>query len=239
MINTKSIINNFVNECLEENGVDTEDLVIADNGVRISVAESKRKNEFAGVSKIIILTSKRLERWLNCWVEYLRDAYKAASSDEKPLIATVGKLWRGVMNEVEGKYTAEIKAAELSAVNEYAGGEYEIDTTAETVTAQYDREFLIYATKKVFEGVVSKYPAVFGEIEENQLMPLNIATAMIQESARLNRWEKNFEVEEILKYTGGVIYEDKSGIEYLLSYDVLEMCRILDGTDGAIYDEEN
>ena len=217
--------------------MDTEDLAITDNGIRISVAESKRKNEFAGVGKIIIITSKRLERWLKCWVEYLREAYKVATDEEKILISAVGKMWRGVMNEVEGIYTAEIKAAELSAVNEYAGGEYEIDTTTETNTVQYNREFLIYATKKVFEGVVSKYPAVFNRILDQQLLPLNIATEMIQESVRLNRWEKNFEVEEILKYAGGVIYEDKSGIEYLLSYDVLEMCRILDGTDGIIYDE--
>ena len=272
MIDTKSILDNFVDVYLAENGADTEDLTIMDklgevtaqpkidseskgdfggtstsdnekisdaictvNNSRVIAPENHRKREFAGDGKKIILRDRRLENWLKCWVEYLRDAYKLASEEDRPLIFAVGEMWRGVMNEVKGRYSAQFRAVKLE-LNNFESVEYEIDPTTETVTLKYDREFLIYATKKVIEGVIKKYPEVFNRILDQQLMPLNIATAMIQESARLNRWAKKFAVDEILTFTGGVIYEDESGVEYVLSYDVVLMVDILKGEDGAVFD---
>ena len=173
---------------------------------------------------------------MKCWVEYLRDAYKLASEEDRPLLFAVGEMWRGVMNEVKGRYSAQFNCAKLLELNNFESVEYEIDPTTETVTLKYDQEFLIYATKKVIEGVIKKYSEVFNRILDQQLMPLNIATAMIQETARLNRWAKKFAVDEILTFTGGAIYEDESGVEYVLSYDVVLMVDILKGEDGAVFD---
>ena len=212
------------------------DAICSRNNSRVIAPENHRKSEFAKVGKKIILKNTRLERWLNYWVEYLRDVYKLASSDEKPIIETVGKLWQGVLNEDGGVYNATIPTNKFLNLLDYC--DLELASNVELKDeVMYRRDFLILATKAVIEGVIKKYPEVFNRLEDQQLMPLNIATEMIQESARLNRWEKNFEVEEIFKFTGGVIYADESGVEYLLSYDVLEMCRILDGEDGAVFDE--
>ena len=235
MINTKSIINNFVDECLEENGVNIEDLAITDNGTpRIIALEEDRKREFAKVGKKIILKNTRLERWLHCWLEYLRDVYKAASSDEKPIIETVGKLWQGVLNEDSGVYSVTIPTNKFLNLLDYCDLELASNVELED-EVMYRRDFLILVTKAVIEGVIKKYPEVFNRILDQQLLPLKVAVEMIQDAARLNRWEKNFEVEEILTFTGGVIYEDESGVEYVLTYDVILMVDILRGEDGAVF----
>lgn len=206
------------------------------NTLRVIAPENERKKEFAGDGAKIILRNRRLESWLACWLEYLREVYKMAHPDEKILIETVGKLWQGVLNEEHGVYKAAIPTTKILKLLDYCG--VELASNAELQgEVNYRRDFLTLATKAVIEGVIKKYSEVFNRLEDQQLMPLNIAMAMIQEAARLNWWMKNFEVEDVLQFTGGVIYEDESGVEYVLSYDVLEMCKILDGTDGAVFDE--
>ena len=210
------------------------DAICSRNNSRVIAPENHRKREFAKVGKKIILKNTRLERWLNCWLEYLRDVYKAASSDEKPIIETVGKLWQGVLNEDSGVYNATIPTNKFLNLLDYCDLEFASNVELED-EVMYRRDFLILATKAVIEGIIKKYPAVFNRILDQQLLPLNIATEMIQDAARLNRWE-NFEVEEILKFMGGVIYADESGVEYVLTYDVILMVDILRGEDGAVFD---
>ena len=218
-----------------ENGVDTEDLPITDNTAASVIApEEKRKNEFAKVGKRIILRNTRLERWLNCWLEYLRDGYKAAaSSSEKELISVIGKLWQGVLNEVHGVYNATIPTNELLNLLDYCDLELASNDELKDEVS-YNREFLIHVTKSVLEGVIAKYPAIFNQIEENQIMPLEVALEIIRATARRNASEQTFSVEDILKFTGGVIYSDKSGVGYLLSYDVVLMVDIFLCEDGEI-----
>ena len=210
-----------------ENGVDTEDLPITESAASLIVPEEKRKNEFA---KKIILRNTRLERWLNCWLEYLRDGYTAAASaEEKSLIATVGKLWQGVLNEENGVYNATIPTNELLNLLNYCKFKSNVELKDSVI---FNREFLIFVTKSVLEGVIVKYP-IFNQIEENQIMPLEVAVEMIQ-SVRRRYTDKKIDVEDILKFTGGVIYSDKNGVEYLLSYDVVLMVDIINGEDGEI-----
>ena len=210
------------------------DAICSWNNSRVIAPENHRKREFAKVGKKIILKNTRLERWLNCWVEYLRDVYKAASSDEKPIIETVGKLWQGVLNEDSGVYNATIPTNKFLNLLDYCDLELASNVELED-EVMYRRDFLILVTKAVIEGVIKKYPAVFNRILDQQLLPLNIATEMIQDAARQNK-RGEFTVEEILTFTGGVIYADESGVEYVLTYDVILMVDILRGEDGAVFD---
>ena len=130
-----------------ENGVDTEDLPITDNtAASVIVPEEKRKKEFAKVKRLVFRNT-RLERWLNCWLNYLRDGYKAAASvEEKSLIATVGKLWQGVINEVHGVYCATIPTNELLNLLDYCDLELASNDELKDEVS-YNREFLIHVFK--------------------------------------------------------------------------------------------
>jgi len=135
---------------------------------------------------------------------------------------------------VHGVYCATIPTNELLSLLDYC--DLELASNVELKDeVSYNREFLIHVTKSVLEGVITKYPAIFNQIEENQIMPLEVAVEMIQPlAARRNASEQTFSVEDILKFTGGVIYTDKSGVDYLLTADVIFMVDIISGDDGEI-----
>ena len=138
------------------------------------------------------------------------------------------------MNEDSGVYNATIPTNKFLNLLDYCDLELTSNVELED-EVMYRRDFLILATKAVIEGIIKKYSEVFNRLEDQQLMPLNIATEMIQDAARQNK-RGEFTVEEILTFTGGVIYEDESGVEYLLTYDVILMVDILRGEDGEVFD---